>query len=220
MESFKDWCLNNERNDLLEEWDTAKNSNISIDKISAGSAKSVWWIKHYDDPRTGKHFVFEWKTPINVRTYGNSKCPYLINYKIYTGFNDLATIYPELVAEWHQTKNGDLKPDMVSYKSSKNVWWILHYDDPETKKHFDFEWKASISSRAAGSGCPYLKNQKVFKGYNDLARLKNFLEPRFYSFIIFYSTIFANKINPTACFCNIIFYVFASSYVFCLIYIT
>ena len=169
MESFKDWCLNNERNDLLEEWDTAKNSNISIDKISAGSAKSVWWIKHYDDPRTGKHFVFEWKTPINVRTYGNSKCPYLINYKIYTGFNDLATIYPELVAEWHPTKNGQMTPYNTGAGSSKQIWWVKHYDDPKTGKHFDFEWHSSIIDKLK-YGCPYLSKpaKRVMPGFNDI----------------------------------------------------
>ena len=34
----------------------------------------------------------------------------------------LADGYPELVKEWSD-KNGDLKPDKVTYGSNKIVWW-------------------------------------------------------------------------------------------------
>ena len=46
---------------------------------------------------------------------------------------------PDLAKQWHPTKNGDLKPMDVTYGSKKKVWWYLPYDDPKTKKHFDFE---------------------------------------------------------------------------------
>ena len=49
------------------------------------------------------------------------------------------------------------------------MWWYLPYDDPKTGRHFDFEWQAYITHRAKGIGCPYLSNQEVWKGYNDLA---------------------------------------------------
>ena len=31
--------------------------------------------------------------------------------------------YPELVTEWHPTKNGDKHPDDYSYGSGEKVWW-------------------------------------------------------------------------------------------------
>ncbi len=44
--------------------------------------------------------------------------------KLIKGENDLATLYPSLVQEWHPTENGDLKPEDVSSGSSKEVWWL------------------------------------------------------------------------------------------------
>ena len=32
--------------------------------------------------------------------------------------------YPELVKEWHPTKNGDLTPKDVTHGSSKKIWWL------------------------------------------------------------------------------------------------
>lgn len=88
----------------------------------------------------------------------------------------LAEIHPELTKQWHPTKNGNLKPEDVTYGCTKKVWWFLPYDVPEDYpiehlrgKHFDFEWPAVISSRARGTGCPFLSNHAVWVGFNDLA---------------------------------------------------
>ena len=43
--------------------------------------------------------------------------------------------------------------------SGKRVWW---------KCGNGHEWKARISSRSSGNGCPYCSGQKVLKGSNDL----------------------------------------------------
>ncbi|MFL2739272.1 MAG: zinc-ribbon domain-containing protein, partial [bacterium] len=36
----------------------------------------------------------------------------------------LLSEHPEISSEWHQTKNGDLKPSEVTYSSNKKVWWL------------------------------------------------------------------------------------------------
>ena len=56
--------------------------------------------------------------------------------------------YPELVSEWHPTKNGELKPDEVSHGSQKKVWWLC----PK-----DHSYDSLISNRTSKrpSGCPY-----------------------------------------------------------------
>lgn len=46
----------------------------------AGSREKVWWYLPYDDPKTGKHFNFEWQAVILNRNRG-SGCPYLTTYK-------------------------------------------------------------------------------------------------------------------------------------------
>ena len=84
-----------------------------------------------------------------------------------TKFISLAEKYPELAKEWNTVRNGKLSPENVAFGSAQTVWWILHYDDEVTGKHFDFEWQATIASRIAGAGCPYLSNRKIYQGYND-----------------------------------------------------
>lgn len=60
----------------------------------------------------------------------NEGCPYLIGQKVWPGYNDLKTLYPELAQEWHPVKNGKLTPSNITAGSSKLVWWYLPYDDP------------------------------------------------------------------------------------------
>ena len=153
--------------DIAKEWHPTKNGNLKPTGVSAGSHRKVWWCLSYDDPATGKHFDFEWEAKVSSRTNGTG-CPYLSGHKIWEGYNDLASTHPELCKEWHPSKNGSLKPTDVTSGSDKKIWWYLPYDDPVTGKHFDFEWEAKVSSRTNGNGCPYLSNQKVWIGYNDL----------------------------------------------------
>ena len=85
------------------------------------------------------------------------------------GFNDLETVNPSLAKLWHPTKNGKLKPTQVTINSTKMVWWMYPYDDLKTGKHFDFEWQSSIVTQNTSKRyCPYLSNQAIWKGFNDL----------------------------------------------------
>ena len=166
-------CLIKGVNDLLtrnpelaKQWHPTKNK-ITPDMVGEMSNKKVWWLLPYDDPQTGKHFDFEWEATPNARSNGRG-CPFISHKALWSGFNDLATVNPQLASEWHPTKNGDLKPDMVTGKSSKMVWWFFPYDDPITGKHYDFEWQASVNNRSKGSKCPYVTGRCAWKGYNDL----------------------------------------------------
>ncbi len=159
--------------ELIKEWHPTKNGDIKPSEILPQSSINVWWFLPYDDPRTGKHFDFEWQTPLQNRTVRNYGCPFLNNSKVWKGYNDLKTLYPEIAQEWHPTKNENLKPDEVLYGSNQKVWWYLPYDDPRTGKHFNFEWVAPIIDRTARKlGCPFLTSHQVFEGFNDLATLK------------------------------------------------
>ena len=87
---------------------------------------------------------------------------------IWPGFNDLQTVNPELAAQWHPTKNGKLTAAQVTAGSHKKVWWLYQYDNPKTRKHFDFEWQAAVNNRSKGKGCPYLtayKGEEYIKQY-------------------------------------------------------
>ena len=80
--------------------------------------------------------------------------------KVISGENDLATVFPQLAAQWDAEKNGSLTPGAVSPNSNRRVWWKCE------KGH---AYCAVIAHRAqSGSGCPYCTNRKVLAGFNDL----------------------------------------------------
>ena len=154
--------------EFAKQWHPTRNGNLKPNQVVYGSNKKVWWLLPYDDPKTGKHFDFEWKASIDSRIRNNIGCPYLSNRAVWKGFNDLQTTNAELAKQWHPIKNGNLKPNQITSGSNKKIWWLLLYDDSKTGKHFDFEWKASIDSRMSGKYCPFLSGQAVWPGFNDL----------------------------------------------------
>ena len=153
--------------DLIKEWHPTLNGDKTPYNVSYGSGYMAWWILLYDDPKTGNQFKFEWQSAVYHRTKGEG-CPFLSGKKVYAGFNDLATICPQLIDQVHPVKNGQLTAsDIIAY-SNKKIWWVYSYDDIKTKKHFEFEWEATPASRIASNGCPFLSNQRLWKGFNDL----------------------------------------------------
>ena len=72
----------------------------------------------------------------------------------------LAKTNPELLVEWHPTKNEGLLPTEVTQKSGRLVWWL---------GKCGHEWQSKVYIRTSGHGCPYCSNVKVLPGFNDLA---------------------------------------------------
>ena len=62
--------------------------------------------------------------------------------------------YPDILAQWHPTKNGDLSPDQVVAGSHQKAWW-------KCPKGPDHEWEATLSNRTRGTGCPCCAGQMV-----------------------------------------------------------
>ncbi|MCU0342564.1 MAG: zinc-ribbon domain-containing protein [Ignavibacterium sp.] len=71
--------------------------------------------------------------------------------------------YPELIKEWHPTKNGKLTPDNVTAMSGKKVWWIC-------LKNKDHVYPQRISYHVKSKKCPICSGKKVAKS-NSLATL-------------------------------------------------
>ena len=160
--------------ELAEQWHPTKNGTLTPSQVTYGSNRKVWWLLLYKDSKTGKYFNFEWEATINGRNSGLD-CPFLSGSGVWPGFNDLQTVNPELSKQWHPTKNGNLTPSQITCNSVKRVWWKLSYDVPMDYKverlrgkHLEFEWKAMVSNRNKGSGCPYLNGAAVWPGFNDL----------------------------------------------------
>ncbi|HUV84587.1 MAG TPA: zinc-ribbon domain-containing protein [Methanosarcinales archaeon] len=141
-------CLAEEYPNLMEEWDFSKNT-INPYYIAPKSGKKAWWIcKTCSD---------SWEACIANRSNG-SKCPYCNGTSV-GRFNNLVYKSPKLAAEWHPTKNGNLAPCDIYYKSNVKVWWIC------SKGH---EWETSASIRQKGCGCRFCSG-KVVNGTNSLA---------------------------------------------------
>jgi len=68
--------------------------------------------------------------------------------------NSLATLNPELAAEWHPTKNGALTPHDVTVSSNKRVWWLC-------KTNPQHEWDVSINNRTKRSGCRFCSGRRA-----------------------------------------------------------
>ena len=115
---IKENCLAKKYPVIASQWHPIKNENLTPIDVTAGSNKKVWWYLPYDDPETGKHFDFEWQATINNRIKQNQGCPYLLGGAVWKGYNDLATTHPELVKEWHPSKNGSSTPESVTAGST------------------------------------------------------------------------------------------------------
>jgi hypothetical protein len=63
--------------------------------------------------------------------------------------------YPNLLAQFHPTRNGKLDPFEIVAGSNKIVWWVC-------KKHPKDPWPAEVYKRALrGDGCPYCANKRA-----------------------------------------------------------
>ncbi|MCR5205291.1 MAG: zinc-ribbon domain-containing protein [Lachnospiraceae bacterium] len=74
--------------------------------------------------------------------------------------DSLAARKPELIQEWDYACNEGFNPETISYSSHSKVSWICNYGH---------RWRATISNRVYGKQCPYCKNKKLLKGFNDFA---------------------------------------------------
>lgn len=147
-----DYCQDSNNFQLLKQWNSNKNGEITPQDLSYGSNKKVWW-------RCEKEH--EWEAQIKSRVRG-SGCPVCRSKKIVAGTNDLSTTHPDIAAQWHPTKNGEVTPKMISYGSHRKFWWVCD------KGH---EWEAVVLSRGYGTGCPVCAGKAVIPGENDLASM-------------------------------------------------
>ena len=129
--------------DIAAQWHPTKNGALTAGDVTARSGRKVWW-------QCGKGH--EWQATVAGRT-GGTGCPICAGKKVLKGYNELVTVNLELARQWHPTKNGSLTPDAVTKGSNKIVWWQCE------KGH---EWRAVISSRSGGSGCPHCNGATSF----------------------------------------------------------
>ena len=118
------------------------------------------------DPTTvvaGSHKVRKWKcslghiysTQIHSRALSATGCVYCSGQKTLSGYNDIATLSPEISKQAH-----DWDPKLYVMSSHRVMSWKC------SKGHI---WNARIFSRTTnGLGCPICSGQKILVGFNDL----------------------------------------------------
>ncbi len=133
--------------EIALEW-SDKNEGLSPDEFLPNSNRKVWWK---DD------LGHEWMARISDRVRG-SGCPYCSGARIFSGFNDLATLYPSLIYEWDDINVEN--PSEISPKSMNKYWWKC--------SKCGSSWQSSPYKRVHGNKCPVCFRGYLEEGINDL----------------------------------------------------
>jgi transposase-like protein len=124
--------------DIAAELHPTRNPGIDPRKLGARSGLRLWWRC----PDCGH----EWQAKVYVRTNG-AGCPACRAMRPGPGGQTFADARPDLVAEWHPIRNGDLDPHAVSAHSARKVWWRC--------AECGREWQATVGARCRSprGGC-------------------------------------------------------------------
>lgn len=139
---------------IAAEWHPTKNDNLSPQQVTFGSRKKIWWRGACGH---------EWEMALTERTTRGAGCHYCSGHRVLRGFNDFASQSPDLLLQWHPTKNIILSHE-VSKKNKKKAWWL---------GECGHEWDSTILSRVNGAGCPFCSGNKILEGFNDLLTLES-----------------------------------------------
>ena len=136
---------------LAAQWHPEKNGTLYPADVSAQSNRKVWWQCEKGH---------EWQASVQGRVVQNSRCPYCAGRRVMKGENDLATLFPEVAAEWDYEIN-EKRPEEYKPTCPDKVSWICK------KGH---HWKAKIEKRTfRKQGCPYCYGRVAIPGETDIA---------------------------------------------------
>ncbi len=120
--------LSSKNEELSKEWNQERNNGLTPDKIKPNAELLVWW--------KCERCCNEWQATVHERHRGGKKC---------VKCKSLAVHRPELLKEWHPTKNGDLTLFNFTRGSTHKAWWMCP---------FGSEYQMSIDDRRRRESCP------------------------------------------------------------------
>lgn len=101
----------------------------------------------------------QWRASIRSRMAGKN-CPLCSGNRVAVGVNDLATVRPDLVAEW--SEKNDKTPAEVTTGSAYMALW-------ECAAH-QHKYTMMVAQHAReGRGCPVCSGRRILPGFNDFA---------------------------------------------------
>jgi hypothetical protein len=151
--------------EVAAQWHPTKNGDLTPVNIASQTSKRYWW-------QCEASLDHGWEATPTSRVGNGSGCPFCSGQKVLVT-NSLASLAPEVAAEWHPTKNGDVKPADVAFRASAKYWWKCAAGP-------DHEWEARVASRVgSGTGCPCCKGRQV-SVTNSLATMAPKISPQWY----------------------------------------
>jgi hypothetical protein len=123
------------RPDLAKEWHPTKNGTLGPKDVTPGSHKKVWWLCERG------HW---WLAAVSDRIRGRT-CAYCRELQK-QGEQCMVDVKPELLKEWHPSRNREIKAREVACTHGDKVWWLCKNGH---------EWQATIRSRLTGKPCPF-----------------------------------------------------------------
>lgn len=138
-------------------WHPTKNGSVLPSSVPAFRKTKYWW-------QCALGHEYEARPADLTRKPDASPCPFCKGRRVLIGFNDLNSRNPDVAAEWHPIKNGDLTPEEVTYSSAKNIWWYSNL--------CGHEWQEQVCERTRErhtKGCRVCNGNEISAGVNDLA---------------------------------------------------
>lgn len=156
--------LASRRPDIAAQWDPTPGVNSRTpEQVTPRSRRTMGWLC----PRCGHR----WRTSVVSRSNADDckQCALLTRQDaqepraiLRPGVNDLATLYPNLAAQWDPTPGVNAqKPQQLTAQSNRRIGWKC----PTCTAR----WTAPVYGRVAGGGCPVCAGQRTLAGHNDLA---------------------------------------------------
>lgn len=136
--------------EIIPLWHPTLNSKPAS-SYTKGSSQFAWW--QCDQGH-------DWEARISAIARG-TRCPYCSGRKAIVGVNDIATLHPHLVKDWHPDNTVAL--NTLRPGSQEIGLWICDQGH---------EWTTKVRNRVNGAGCLVCAGKLVLPGYNDVATTK------------------------------------------------
>jgi len=131
--------------ELMAEWHRTRNGEIDPHKVGQYSRLKIWWRCH--------NCGHDWQATPHERTFAGSGCPACARRRRVAATIErnrraevrperrLAVVRPDLLKEWHPTRNGEIDPLEIAAASERIVWWRCSVGNCGR------EWRAMVGNR-------------------------------------------------------------------------
>lgn len=137
--------------ELAKEW--SNKNKRTVDTVAKDMTIKGWW-------KCPVCFG-EYSKPIKDREVNDNSCPYCRGVRVLTGYNDFASLHPELMKEWLTAENALIGVDPTKiFETSQNytVWWqcqVCGYKYQSTVYH-----RVLTEKRNRNNPCPYCNGRR------------------------------------------------------------